>query len=146
NVSPELIGEHVTGPAASSGSVAFVVQLTTAPADDVAFAVWSPAGLFVTVGAVVSCVCVTVTSNKRCVVFVCRSVDWQSSCVTPTGNVSPEFIGEHDTGLEPSTMSKAEIVQVTTAPDPLVEPPWSPVGFLVITGPVVSVTVTSNVR
>jgi hypothetical protein len=55
------------------------------------------------VGAVVS---LTVTRNATFVVWLLRSLELQFTVVIPSANVELES-GEHVTGLEPSTTSKA---------------------------------------
>jgi hypothetical protein len=138
NVEPE-VGKQAWVFTASSGSVAEVLYVTTAPAGPVASTLKS-AGT-VHSGDVLS-TNVTVTVKLPFAVFLCASVAEQLTVVIPTGNVEPEA-GTHVTATEPSTRSVAEAVKLTTVPDGFEVFVVISVGK-VNTGAVVSTTVTSK--
>src|SRR5258706_100429 len=96
-------------------------------------------GIPVRVGAVVS---TTVTPNEPEVEFPAVSVAEQLTVVAPRANVSPEAWSQL-TETRPSTMSLAEVANVTLAPaGPVASAVWS-VGRT-REGAVVSLTVTWN--
>ena len=94
----------------STVSVAVAVNVTTAPAELVASVVIS-AGT-VTTGAVVS---TTVTVKVGVPVLSLLSVAEQVTVVTPSGKILPDA-GVQGGVIEPSTVSVAVAVNVTTAP------------------------------
>src|SRR6266850_2144422 len=137
NVDP-LAGVQVVATAPSSVSVADAVKVKTAPAALVASTV-AFAGT-VTTGPVVS---VTVTVKVLVPAFAWLSVAVHVTVVAPTGNVEP-LAGVHVVATAPSRTSVADAVNMKEAPLALVA---STVAFAgtVMTGPVVSVTVTVKV-
>ncbi len=122
----------------STVSVAVAVNVTTAPAELVASAVIS-AGT-VTTGSVVSR---TVTVKVADPVLPAVSVAEQVTVVVPSGKVLPDA-GVQTGVIEPSTVSVAVAVNVTTAPAELVASVVISAGT-VTTGSVVSRTVTVKV-
>jgi hypothetical protein len=134
NVEPEA-GAQVGMSTPSTRSLAEALKLTAAPDEPVASAVMS-AGT-VTIGAVVSS---TVTSKSALPVLPAASVAEQVIRVVPNGKVSPEFASQVGVSA-PSTLSRAEALKLTAAPD---EPVASAVmsAGTVTTGGVVSCTVT----
>jgi hypothetical protein len=133
NVEPDA-GEHVTGRAPSTESVADAWNETTAPAALVATAVAFEGSA--STGAAVSR---TVTENVPEAGFPCVSEAEHVTVVRPTGNVVPDP-GVHVTERGPSTTSFAEAAKVTTAPAPLVADSVMSDGS-VRTGPCLSTTV-----
>ena len=119
-------------------SVAVAVNVTTAPAELVASVVIS-AGT-VTTGSVVSR---TVTVKVADPVLPAVSVAEQVTVVGPSGKVLPDA-GVQTGVIEPSTVSVAVAVNVTTAPAELVASVVISAGT-VTTGSVVSRTVTVKV-
>ena len=113
NVEPDA-REHATVPAASSGSLAETVNVTTAPDGLVALAVMGPGT--VTTGGVTSR---TVTVNDADPVLPCVSVDVHVTVVVAYENTEPDA-GEHDTGPAASSGSVAVAANVTVAPAALV--------------------------
>src|SRR5262245_52113825 len=103
---------QVTGPAASSGSVAVTDQVTTADWPAPTVAVWSPDGVFVITGGVVSAAWVTMTWKVSVPVLLCWSVEVQVTVVSPTGNCEP-LAGLQLTAPAVSSGSVAVVVQVT---------------------------------
>jgi hypothetical protein len=137
NVDP-LGGVQLTATAPSTLSVAAAVNVNGAPVVPVASMIAS--GGTVIAGPVVSR---TVTVNVLLAAFACASVAEQVTVVVPSGNVAP-LAGAQLTATVPSTVSLADAVNVNDAPD---APVASIVAFdgTVMTGLVVSVTVTVNV-
>jgi hypothetical protein len=135
-VEPET-GEQVGVIAPSTVSVADAVKVTTAPVEPVA-AVAMFNGT-VTNGDVVSS---TVTVNEALPVLLCASVAEHVTVVVPIAKVEPET-GEQVGVSVPSTVSTAEAVKLTVAPDELAA---STVMFdgTVTVGDVVSSTETVN--
>jgi hypothetical protein len=85
------------------------------------------------------------TLNVADEVFPCVSVAEQATVVVVIPNVDPDG-GEQVTPTEPETASLAVgLVNVTTAPDPDVASVVMLLGTPLITGPVVSTTLTVNV-
>src|SRR4030067_756333 len=105
----------------STTSDAEAVKVTTAPEGPVASTV-VPGGT-ITVGAVVSC---TVTMKLLLPVFRLASVASQLTVVSPIAKVEPET-GVQSVVNGPSTISNAEVIKLTTAPE-------GPVASTVVSG------------
>ena len=136
NVEP-LGGVQVTARAPSMLSVAVAENVNGAPVVPVASIV-AFAGT-VTTGAVAS---TTVTVNVFVEMFVRLSAALQFTVVAPNGNVEP-LAGVQLTATLPLTLSVADALNVNTAPLTAVASTVALVGT-VMTGPVVSDTVTEN--
>ena len=132
-----LAGEQVVGMLPSTRSVAEAVNVYVAPLVRVASTV-AFAGT-VTTGPVVS---VTVTVNDAVLRFVWASVAVHITVVGPNGKVDP-LAGVQVVAIGPSSASVADGVKVKGAPATLVASTVA-LGGTVMTGPVVSVTVTVN--
>jgi len=63
----------------------------------------------------------TVISNEAKSKSPSASVALQATVVSPTGNVSPDVASQNGV-IGPSTISNAETLNVTAAPDPLLLP------------------------
>ena len=113
--------------------------MTVAPLDDVASTVNDDGT--VREGGVVSC---TLTVNEALELFPCESLALQFTVVVVIAKVDPEA-GEQLTVTEPDTRSFAVgFVNVTDAPEAEVASVVMFAGTLLITGPVVSTTLTWN--
>jgi len=117
-----------------------VLKVTVRPLDDVASWEMSLGTLLIT-GSVVSW---TLTLNDADEVFPCVSVAEQVTVVVVIPKVDPDA-GEHVTPAGPDTASLAVgLVNVTTAPEPDVASVVTLPGTPLITGPIVSTTLTVN--
>ncbi len=132
-------GVQVTGTEPATRSVAEAEKFTTVPAASVVSTVIS-AGKF-KAGAVVS---TTVTWKLAVPVLPCESVAEQLTVVVPKANVDPEA-GAQVGVREPSILSFAETVKLTTAPDGPVASAVISAGT-VTTGKVLSTRVTVTVK
>ena len=136
NVEPES-GVQCTGSAPSTKSSAEAVKEMTAPNGPVASRVMS-AGRD-SAGGVVS---TTPTSKVAAPVLPAASVAVQVTTVLPSEKMDPD-VGEHETATDPSTISKADEENATTAPVGPVASTENEEGTVTIGG-VVSTTVTRN--
>jgi hypothetical protein len=132
-----LAGEQVVAMLPSTRSVAEAVNVYVAPLVRVASTV-AFAGTVMT-GAVVS---LTVTVNDAVLRLPCASVAAQVTAVGPNGKVDP-LAGVQVAAIGPSSASVPKAVKVKGAPAVLVASTVA-LGGTVMTGPVVSVTVTVN--
>jgi hypothetical protein len=139
NVDPDP-GTQLTDVEAPRSVAVGVLNVTVRPLGDVASWEMSLGKLLIT-GSVVSW---TVTLNDADEVFPCVSVAEQLTVVVVIPNVDPDG-GEQVTPTEPDTASLAVgLVNVTTAPEPDVASVVLLPGTPLITGPIVSTTLTVN--
>ena len=139
NVDPDP-GTQLTGTDAPRSVAVGVLKVTVRPLDDVASWEMSLGTLLIT-GSVVSW---TLTLNDADEVFPCVSVAEQATVVVVIPKVDPDA-GEHVTPAGPDTASLAVgLVNVTTAPEPDVASVVTLPGTPLITGPIVSTTLTVN--
>jgi hypothetical protein len=139
NVDPDP-GTQLTGIEAPRSVAVGVPKVTVRPLEDVASWEMSLGTLLIT-GSVVSW---TVTLNDADEVFPCVSVAEQVTVAVVIPNVDPDG-GEHVTPAGPDTASLAVgLVNVTTAPELDVASVVLLPGTPLITGPIVSTTLTVN--